>query len=496
MTFVEKIINIQFFPLDNYTFRNLIENGLPEIFQDMSDSSAHVHKDLTDVTCIEKEFGLIGPSVNDLVTKSSKPSALLVVKEQAAMKYNSENEVEQFVHLYVRDLLHAMGISDVEVRKGIEIIRLRPDLWLLTLNNIPILAIEVKKPQTGILDHPKVVSQLAQYMKIYRSFRGLCQVFGVLTTFREWKLIWLPDCDDYAASTSLEGVAFEMDENAILNNVVSGTPVLNGHDPSIHHYLASVILKSYHGSKLYQFRLSNIPNRLVVCANNRMLIWKRCQWKENDRFCFTLPSKATTNFYLLEDLSFGAHGRLWIATSPTTTSRYSVFVIKVFAKKESNKKRSYETVEEKEEHVEDILRYEKACWTTLKFRVVEVSICGNEALLLPVAITASSAEVWNTSFFMQIKGYMDPVLCEMIESYLQVHTPREVATLAIETLSNVKILHRDIKWVHVAVVPVYQERPTPSYTMRPTFIDFGTCTLDVSPALAKQEMAAKIGALI
>lgn len=193
-------------------------------------SSDHFDIDLNDVTCIEKEFGFIESSVNNLVRNLWKPSSLLIVKKQASMKYSSEDEVEHFVNLYIRDLIDALRLSNIlEVRKGIEIFRLKHDLLLVTINNkIPILAIKVKTPQTGILDDPKVISRLSQYMKMHP------KVFGVLTTFHEWKLIWLPDCDRYTASTSLERITFEMNENAIPNNVVSGTPVLDGSLPSIH----------------------------------------------------------------------------------------------------------------------------------------------------------------------------------------------------------------------------------------------------------------------
>ena len=37
-----------------------------------------------------------------------------------------------------------------------------------------------------------------------RSFHGLQHVFGILTTYNEWRICWLPDCDDAAQATAVQ----------------------------------------------------------------------------------------------------------------------------------------------------------------------------------------------------------------------------------------------------------------------------------------------------
>ncbi len=72
-----------------------------------------------------------------------------------------------------------------------------------------------------------MISQLTQNMKLHRSFRGMYRVFGILTTFTEWKVIGLPDCDSYAKSKSLDNSStFEANDDVIVSNEVSGTEIV------------------------------------------------------------------------------------------------------------------------------------------------------------------------------------------------------------------------------------------------------------------------------
>ncbi len=151
-----------------------------------SSSAAHIHKHLDDVICDTKEFGLIGSSIDDIINPNS-PSAFLIDSEyEGVLGYSTEADVESHVYLYVKDLVRALSLIDeIQIRRGIEIVRLKQeDLWLLTVKGVPILAIEVKTPTSGILENRKVISQITQYMKFYRNFGGLCQVFGITDIYR------------------------------------------------------------------------------------------------------------------------------------------------------------------------------------------------------------------------------------------------------------------------------------------------------------------------
>jgi hypothetical protein len=38
---------------------------------------------------------------------------------------------------------------------------------------------------------------------------GLRDVFGIVTNYREWRIVWLPDTDQVAADTTLRNVQHE-----------------------------------------------------------------------------------------------------------------------------------------------------------------------------------------------------------------------------------------------------------------------------------------------
>jgi hypothetical protein len=495
----------------NKSIMRLLEAGLPDLSADLSVSTAHIHENLDDVTSNEREFGLIGENVDSCITNKSETSQFLLdTASKSSVDYVTEGDVETHVYNYVKDIIRGLSLElDIDVHKGIEIVRLKPDLWLLmTKNKIPILAIEVKKPLPGILENPKVIAQLTQYMKLYRNFRGMCQVFGILTTFTEWKIIWLPDCDLYASSRSIDNsTTFEASDEVIVKNEVSGTRTLQGNDPIVHHYIASVILKAFYSTSLYAFQPLSIERRLVVCANDTMLTWKRANWKDGDQFIFNLPNETTKNFYLLEDLSYGAHGRLWIATSPTTSSNYCVFVIKSFSKtkkKSLKRSRDYDQRDVEEATTTEVLKREVKCWRTLGFSYRRIIMCKGDVLLMPFAITALSCKTWNVEFFHKIKTYMDGALVNLISSYVEEHAPEKVARIAIKSLSDAKILHEDIKWEHVAVVPVYVTPSLfarlvgrhPHYELRPSFIDFGKSKFMNTSAEARQKMEQSLAEIM
>jgi hypothetical protein len=67
--------------------------------------------------------------------------------------------------------------------------------------------IEVKRPGMfegkSIIENKIVLGQLYDYMLRLRSFHGLQNVFGIVTTYNEWRICWLPEADSAAYATSV-----------------------------------------------------------------------------------------------------------------------------------------------------------------------------------------------------------------------------------------------------------------------------------------------------
>jgi hypothetical protein len=158
---------------------------------------------LIDVECTEEEFGLCS-TLQDCIQKPNEVSGFLksIKNERIPLCFCSEGDIETFLIIYFKDIVDGLDLGEkVSVRKAIEVLRLKPDIWMLLTNHIPFLVIGVKKPGPGILKNRKVVAQMAQYLNIQRHYFGLTQVYGVLSTLEEFRICWLPDCDNCAAST-------------------------------------------------------------------------------------------------------------------------------------------------------------------------------------------------------------------------------------------------------------------------------------------------------
>ena len=54
------------------------------------------------------------------------------------------------------------------------------------------------------MDNKVAHGQIYDYMKRLRQFHGLDHIFGILTTYNEWKVFWLNDCDEAAVVTYVD----------------------------------------------------------------------------------------------------------------------------------------------------------------------------------------------------------------------------------------------------------------------------------------------------
>ena len=47
----------------------------------------------------------------------------------------------------------------------------------------------------------KILCQVFDYLVHLKNYTGRSDVFGILTTYHEWRVVWLPECDEAARST-------------------------------------------------------------------------------------------------------------------------------------------------------------------------------------------------------------------------------------------------------------------------------------------------------
>jgi hypothetical protein len=73
-------------------------------------------------------------------------------------------------------------------------------------SGVPIGVVEVKKHKENseVLSKESVHGQIYDYMLRLKSFHGLQHVFGIVSTFSQWRIYWLPECDEVAAASSVD----------------------------------------------------------------------------------------------------------------------------------------------------------------------------------------------------------------------------------------------------------------------------------------------------
>ena len=180
----------------------VLEDGIPPLLQNISLSPPSVPdpEDHAPVTARKKNFGVM-PKEDFQKIAHSRSRCWDDVKEHGSVFYASENDVAVLVSGLVKDIGLAMAL-DLDTFTEVGAFGLRPDVWVVTCNMIPVGVIEVKKPDEdqkdfgkSILDKPTVLGELYDFQMMLPNFYGMSPAFGILTTFEAWRVCWIPQTD-------------------------------------------------------------------------------------------------------------------------------------------------------------------------------------------------------------------------------------------------------------------------------------------------------------
>jgi len=65
--------------------------------------------------------------------------------------------------------------------------------------------------------------QMLDYLRILRAYPGVGAVFGILTSYKEWRFVWLSDCDDAAKADTVQDVVPKVDPEPAVSTVPAAT---------------------------------------------------------------------------------------------------------------------------------------------------------------------------------------------------------------------------------------------------------------------------------
>ena len=264
--------------------------------------------------------------------------------------FSSESDIKMFVKCSLSDLAEEVGLTDLIFASEISLFdKDKADIWVIYLFGIPVGVIEVKKPQpkkgvTSPTDDLCHLGQLFDYVYHLRAYAGRQYAFGILTTYHEWRIVWLPDNDDIARSNTL----FQQNRDDQREKLISALPqVVPKWDAGLCDFYPEnssakplELERNLCVSRIYRCDHPDLPNIIVsvlekmsnsplIPPNPSMLVKHRpyiylshenMEWhhpKENRSLVIEgrVPEYFQT-VYLLADLGGGGDGRVWLATTP------------------------------------------------------------------------------------------------------------------------------------------------------------------------------------
>jgi hypothetical protein len=176
-------------------------------------SSAHVPEVELHRPCAVKSLDMTDTALPDISKILGTSTSLWVwdhVKEVFSWDpdksyFSSEADVSSVVLQLLKSVI--LGLTKIRPDVSItlqqekSISGNKSDYWIFLLNGHLVGCVEVKKPSQGKsqawkvdpLNNPQVLGQLYDYMGVIRSFYGTTPVWGIVTTFNEWRFCKLLD---------------------------------------------------------------------------------------------------------------------------------------------------------------------------------------------------------------------------------------------------------------------------------------------------------------
>ena len=398
------------------------------------------------------------------------------------VRYSNENDVQAIIELFLTDLLVVLGYY----RRDITLVREQSmigdseaDIWVIMKSGRPISVIEVKTPGPGKLDNHKISGHLFDYMVRLRSFYGQCETFGIVTTLEDWRICWFPDTHDAAASTSLIGQQpvhyltshYAVGQSLTSSRKLEGSRVMKLWDKSLIPAMLSLFVKSVHSNHRPIPLFSN--HRVYHTLTRNSFLWQKLPSHASaTNISLELPKSNTDSFMVLRHFHPGADGRVVLCVN----SGMRLSIMKFH-------KNPDDCVQEENRWA---TLYNERVWTFNRTLEEENTERG---LVLPFVFPC--CERYNdryterTIFFKfdiaawcKEGDFVDAEDSTMLNDFTSSITriyeakgwnPMDVANIAIEDLAKKGMVHDDLEWRHVALMPVL--KGDKCVDLKPIFID-------------------------
>lgn len=388
----------------------------------------------------------------------------------------TESDIQRLVYTALSDVVSTVGLAtNLQLLSEVSTFSLRPDICVVRINGKPVGVCKVKKPngaqKTSALEESVVAGQIFSYMMMLRNQYGVRHAFGILSTYEEWRVCWLPDTEKAASVTTL--LDHDEDEGGAdeISRVVHCTKIYHHDDVELIKILASTLMKMNNTpGSIPTTLIDSIRNRYYIQLNERTYDWIKLP-ADGIVLSYEPPPKQTRKYYLLQDYHGGADGRVWLACSTTG----KLVVIKFGSRRGGLTEVDITT------RLEQEAEYWRHCYGLTSSSVRVETLNSLPALLMPFAFHGRLTEngfrflppnEWTTV----TSGDLIPLDDEVEEDLLLkdqlgvlTNDPMQQLRSALTTIVSKGRWHEDLAWRHLALLPV--RRVDETWTLSPIFID-------------------------
>jgi hypothetical protein len=391
--------------------------------------------------------------------------------------WNHESHLQNFVSDVIVDVMNLAGLGDqiqtcLEAQLNITE-HLQADIVIFRKRGVIIGFCEVKKPSIGadVLEDDMLRIQISNYMQHLKYTHGLRAVFGIVTTYNEWKLCWLEDANHIAESNEAISDLFVPSEESEFVRLYESRTFARD-DPHLIEALVSVIRKMVNSPIDSPTNLIRHSSSTTSSSSNQ----RKFGFVDSESFKWSLLPPTLTkftyrnsridtrHFYLLEDFLGGADGRVWLCA----TKSGHLGVVKFSSTS----------------HFCHEMEVWQQAWNVPYVRTLQLLSCN--ALLMPYAFHGGfvNGEIkfrpfgfWHRDDFTDEDYNNVEVDAEFDLDRIACYTmnPLLAAEEALTKLIGAGYVHGDVHWRHVALLP---EPPTKEsngkWTVTPIMIDCST----------------------
>lgn len=414
----------------------------------------------------------------------SKGSAVLNDKfvMMGSVSYTCETGVQELVKKILEDIVLLSGHKkylDIHAEASLPKVKYLggesnlSDFWLVCTNSgRPIMVAAVKSPHNiNVLDDPRVKGQIADYMLDVMSFFGQHHIFGITSTMKDFMVHWFPHSNEYATATTLSPKSAQpMQTEAPLNveRSLCSSKAIAHTDRDLVTTLVSVLQKSWYSPY----------NAVPLIHRDRTYVQfdaKTWQWVKLDlsaarvaalSYDVTPDAQHSTSYAVVKYFDRSSHSKVWLTIAQPSMQ---IVVMKLMA---------------------NVRQAQAECdlWHTINDceHAYVTTVNEKAALCMPLALHADVSldghvtinydlSAWSCQRGA-VAGPLPPKLQSLSQQLQEMGKSVDLADVAMKAIQRAaaqKVVHTDLEWRHIAVLPRFSADGATVEALQPVLLDFG-----------------------